>query len=128
MPRTFLILIPVLAAGIGSLQAQAHQQHRHPRGAKIIMVGTLVDPLCAFAQQVPDSAQARCSRQHVGAPFQPALLSSPELYLLAFDHDAEQRAAAIQGLVGKQVKVDGTVYPAGNAYLIVVDSLRPSEP
>jgi hypothetical protein len=128
MPRIFLVVIAALAAGTGSVQAQAHVEHHHPRGAKIIMVGSLVDPLCAFAQQVPDSAQARCSRQHTGASFQLALLSSPELYLLAFDHNAEQRAAAIQKLIGKQVKVDGTVYPAGNAYLIVVDSLRASEP
>jgi hypothetical protein len=128
MHRTFLVLMAAIAAGTGSLQAQAHQEHHHPRGAKIIMVGTLVDPLCAFVQQVPDSAQARCSGQHTATSFQPALLSSPELYLLAFDHDAQQRTAAIQKLVGKQVKVDGTVYPAGNVYLIVVDSLRPSEP
>src|SRR5438477_621899 len=30
--------------------------------------------------------------------------------------------------LGTQVKVDGTVYPAGNAYLIVVDSLRIASP
>jgi hypothetical protein len=27
-------------------------------------------------------------------------------------------------LVGKQVKIDGTVFPAGDTYLIVVDSLQ----
>jgi hypothetical protein len=128
MLRTPLILLAMLAAGTGSTQAQAHQEHRHPRGAKIIMVGTLVDPLCAFAQQLPDSAQASCSRQHSGRTFQPALLAETELYVLAFDHDADLRLAGVQGLVGKQVKVDGTVYPAGNAYLIVVDSLHLSEP
>ena len=128
MLRRSLILIGVLAVGTGSVQAQAHQAHRHPRGAKILMAGTLVDPLCAFAQQVPDSSQARCTRQHLGRTFQPALLADSELYVLAFDHDADRRAAAIQELVGKQVKVDGTVYPAGNSYLIVVDSLRLSKP
>ena len=128
MIRTPLILFGVLAAGTGPVQAQAHPEHHHPRGAKIIMVGTLVDPLCAFAQQVPDSAQAQCSRQHLGRSFQLALLADTELYVLAFDHDADRRSAGVQGLVGKQVKVDGTVYPAGNAYLIVVDSLHLSAP
>ena len=128
MLRTPLILIGVLAAGTGSIQAQAHPEHHHPRGAKIIMVGTLVDPLCAFAQQLPDSAQVRCSRQHLGRSFQLALLTDTELYLLAFDHHADRRSTSVQGFVGKQVKVDGTVYPAGNAYLIVVDSLRLSKP
>ena len=128
MLRIYLILMGALTGGIGSVQAQAHPEHHHPRGAKIIMVGTLVDPLCAFAQQLPDSAEARCSRQHLGRTFQPALLADAELYVLAFDHDADRRTASVQGLVGKQVKVDGTVYPAGNAYLIVVDSLRLSEP
>jgi len=128
MLRIPLILFGVLAAGTDQLRAQAHPEHHHPRGAKIIMVGTLVDPLCAFAQQLPDSTQARCSRQHLGRSFQPALLADTELYLLAFDHDADRRVASVQGLVGRQVKVDGTVYPAGNVYLIVVDSLRLSGP
>jgi hypothetical protein len=92
------------------------------------MVGTLVDPLCAFAQQLTDSAEARCSRQHRGRSLQVALLADTELYLLAFNREPDQRSAGVQGLVGKQVKVDGTVYPAGNAYLIVVDSLRLSAP
>ncbi|MGH7614506.1 MAG: hypothetical protein ACREMW_10775 [Gemmatimonadales bacterium] len=125
MPRTPLILAAVLAAGTASVQAQAHH---HPRGAKIIMVGTLADPLCVFAQQLADSAQANCSRQHLDRSFQPALLVDSDLYLLGFNHDADRRVQALQALVGKQVKVDGTVYPAGTAYLIVVDSIRLSSP
>lgn len=123
MLRTPLLLIGLCAARAGSLQAQTRQEHRHPRGAKIIMIGTLVDPLCAFAQQMPDSAQAGCSREHPGRSFQPVLVAGAELYLLAFDPD-DKRRTATQSLVGREVKVDGTVYPAGNTYLIVVDSVR----
>jgi hypothetical protein len=54
------------------------------------------------------------------------LTSDGELYVLAFDTggSARKRSAVAQQLVGKQVKVDGTVFPAGDTYLIVVDSLQ----
>ena len=128
MARFPLVLAAVLIAPIWSLRAQVHQKHHHPRGAKIIMIGTLVDPLCAFAQQLADSAQARCARQHADRSFRPALLADGELYLLWFDHDADRREPASRAFVGKEVKVDGTVFPAGESYLIVVDSLRPTTP
>ena len=128
MARFPLVLAAVLIAPSWSLPAQAHEQHHHPRGAKIIMIGTLVDPLCAFAQQLVDSAQARCARQHADRSFRPALLADGELYLLGFDHDADRRESASRAFVGKDVKVDGTVFPAGASYLIVVDSLRPTKP
>ncbi len=128
MLRIPLFIGVVLAGATGSVQAQVHQEHHHPRGAKIIMIGTVVDPLCAFAQHLPDSAQAGCSRQHPDRGFQLALMAGGELYILGYDHDAARRSAGVQALVGKEVKVDGTVYPAGNSYLIVVDSIRPSSP
>src|SRR5512143_614485 len=128
MLRFPLILAAVLIAPPSSLRAQAHQQHHHPRGAKIIMIGTLVEPLCAFAQQLADSAQARCARQHADRSFRPALLADGELYLLGFDREADRRESATRAFVGKEVKVDGTVFPAGESYLIVVDSLRPTIP
>jgi hypothetical protein len=87
----------------------------------------LVDPLCAFARRLADSAQARCSLQRTDDDFHPALLGIDSgLYLLTFDTAASSRNAATRRLVGKSVKVDGTVFPAGNAYLIAVDSIRPT--
>jgi len=89
------------------------------------MNGTLVDPLCGFAQRLADSARARCSRQRTDDDFHPALLAPDSgLYLLMFDTAANGSTAATRRLVGKPVKVDGTVFPAGNVYLIVVDSIR----
>jgi len=52
------------------------------------------------------------------------LLAEGELYLLAFDHAGASRGLPTEALIGKAVKVDGTVYPAGSSYLIVVDSIR----
>ena len=124
MLRTAFLAVTVTAAAARPLQGQAHTAHHHPRGAKIIMMGTLVDPLCAFAQQVSDSAQARCSREHPGTDVQPVLSADGELYLLAFARAATPRLAATDALLGKRVKLDGTVYPAGTSYLIVVDSIR----
>ena len=128
MVRTAFTLAAVTGILTTIGHAQAGHQHRHPRGAKIMMTGTLVDPVCAFAQQLRDSAQAQCSHQRSDRGFQPALLVDGELYVLALDAVATGRAGGIQGLVGQQVKVDGTVYPAGNTYLIVVDSLRYAPP
>ena len=123
MLRTAFLAVTVAAATARPMQGQAHTAHHHPRGAKIIMMGTLVDPLCAFAQQVSDSAQARCSHEHPGTDVQPVLLADGELYLLA-SRAATPRSAAPDALLGKRVKLDGTVYPAGTSYLIVVDSMR----
>jgi hypothetical protein len=125
--RSLLLIAAALVLPFGSLAAQAHATHRHPSGAKIIMLGTLVDPFCAFARQLADTAQARCAHSRSQDQFHPALLTSDgELYVLAFDTggSARKRSAVAQQLVGKQVKVDGTVFPAGDTYLIVVDSLQ----
>jgi len=128
MLRPAVIFAGALTALVPRLvEAQAHTAHHHPRGAKIIMMGTIVHPLCAFAHELTDSAQARCSQQHPSGGLPPVLTADNELYLLAFDHAGASRAAPTDSLVGKAVKVDGTVYPAGSSYLIVVDSIRALE-
>ncbi|HTT66587.1 MAG TPA: hypothetical protein VMF70_01035 [Gemmatimonadales bacterium] len=129
MSRTTLILAGALALLSSPLAAQAHAVHRHPRGASIVLLGTLADPMCAFAQQLADSAQARCAGQHAHRRLEPVLLSDESvLYLLAFRPGASGRSASVQAMIGKRVQVEGTVYPAGNAYLVVVDSVRTSTP
>ncbi len=124
MLRPAVLLAAVTAAIAGPVQAQAHMAHHHPRGAKIIMTGTIVHPVCTCAHEMPDSAQAPCSQQHPSAGLEPVLLAEGELYLLAFDHAGASRGLPTEALIGKAVKVDGTVYPAGSSYLIVVDSIR----
>src|SRR5207245_3865938 len=124
MLRPAVLLPAVTAAIAGPLQAQPHMAHHHPRGAKIVMPGTIVHPVCTFAHEMPDSAQAPCSQQHPSAGLEPVLLAEGELYLLAFDHAGASRGLPTEALIGKAVKVDGTVYPAGSSYLIVVDSIR----
>src|SRR5438034_7585525 len=57
----FLVALAVFVTS--PAQAQGHTMHHHPRGAKIIMIGTVVDPMCAFVQQAADTAQARCADQ-----------------------------------------------------------------
>jgi len=118
------VLLAAVTAIAGPVQAQAHMAHHHPRGAKILITGTIVHPVCTFAHEMPDSAQAPCSRQHPSAGLEPVLIAEGELYLLAFDHAGASRRIPTEALMGKAVKVDGTVYPAGSSYLIVVDSIR----
>jgi hypothetical protein len=124
MLRHLSLLIPLVGAVPAWGHAQAHTAHHHPRGAKIIMIGTIVHPLCAFVQQVADSAQVHCAQQQRGATLPPVLVADGELYVLEFSPAAAPTVAASRALLGKHVKVDGTVYPAGNSYLVVVDSIR----
>jgi hypothetical protein len=124
-------MILLVAAGmvLGTavpLGAQGHASHRHPRGAKILITGVLVEPLCQFAQP---SAVQDCLKHLVDGQLQPALLDTDStLYLLRSPAGSGLPPAQARRLLGHPVKVDGTVFPAGNAYLIVVDSLRLTTP
>ena len=123
MLRHASFLSLVLAAVPTLVAAQGHPTHHHPRGAKIVMIGTLVNPTCAFVQQAADSAQARCVQQQ-RSTFPPVLMGDGELYVLDFNRASAAGESPSQALLGKRVKIDGTVYPAGSSYLIVVDSMR----
>ena len=127
--RHFIALFTTLAATLGGvpLSAQGHTSHRHPSGAKIIMAGTLVEPLCHFAQR---SATQDCLKALKDQQLRPALLDTNDstLYFLHSPAGTDLVTAQLRRLVGRSVKVDGTVFPAGNTYLIVVDSVRVGTP
>ena len=128
MTNTMILLVAagmVLGAAV-PLGAQGHTAHRHPRGAKILITGVLVEPLCQFAQP---SAVQDCLKHLGDEQLQPALLDSDStLYLLRSSTGSGLTPAQARRLLGQTVKVDGAVFPAGNAYLIVVDSLRVNTP
>ena len=130
--RHVVLLFAAFAAipGSASLAAQGHTTHRHPSGAKIIMTGVLVEPLCHFAQTPTNSAIQDCLKGLTDQQLRPALLDSADstLYFLHSPAGRELGIAQVRRLVGRSVKVDGTVFPAGNTYLIVVDSLRAGTP
>ena len=126
--RIVVPLFTTLATlGGTSLAAQAHATHRHPPGAKIIMTGVLVEPLCHFAQRSTNSAAQDCLKHLTDRQLRPALLDSNDstLYFLHSPAGGNLATPQVRRLLGQTVKVDGTVFPAGNTYLIVVDSLRP---
>src|SRR2546427_11891068 len=121
--RNVAHLFTILAAlGSTSLAAQAHA-HRHPSGAKIIMTGVLVEPLCHFAQRSTNSATQDCLKHLTDRQLRPALLDSNDstLYFLHSPAGRNLATPQVRRLLGQTVKVDGTVFPAGNTYLIVVD-------
>ena len=93
------------------------------------MTGLLVEPLCHFALR-PGSAQQDCLKQLSDQQLRPALLNTDDstLYFLHSPAGKDLRATQVRRLVGQSVKVDGTVFSAGNTYLIVVDSLRSATP
>ena len=129
--RTPLLMVFTAGLAIAApLAAQGHTAHRHPSGAKIIMRGILVEPLCQFAQKSSGSALQDCVQKLSETQFRPALLDSSDstLYVLHSLSTRELATAQLRGLIGQSVKVDGTVFPAGNTYLIVVDSIRSNTP
>ncbi len=129
--RNTLSIVFTAVFAIGApLTAQGHSAHRHPSGAKIIMTGILVEPLCQFARKLSGPELQSCVQKLSDRQFRPALLDSNDstLYLLHSPSDGELGTAQRRRLVAQSVKVDGTVFPAGNTYLIVVDSLRASTP
>ena len=123
----------ILTAALGtsaSLSAQGHTAHRHSSGAKIIMTGILVEPLCHFAQKPTGSSVRACVEKLSDPQLRPALLDRDDstLYLLHAPAGQELSGAQLRRLLGQSVKVDGTVFSAGNTYLIVVDSLALRRP
>lgn len=123
--QRLVFLLTAIVTGVPvAAHAQAPMTHHHPRGAKIIMIGTLVDPVCAYALAVADSAESHCVGEHWAGHAQPVLRADRQLYLLGLDSTRASKLGDIHSLLGKRVKVDGTVYPAGTSYLIVVDSIR----
>ena len=126
---SFMMLTATLAVG-APLAAQGHRMHRHPSGAKIIMTGILVEPFCQFAEKLKGSDLQGCVQNLAAGQFRPALLDTDDstLYVLHSPADGDLGTARVRRLVGQSVKVDGTVFPAGTTYLIVVDSLRANTP
>ena len=109
--------------GAQSAPGQAHGGHRHPSGVKILIGGTLVEPVCRFARQLSGGALTRCAEQQ-GTRASLVLLSSDSaLYLLATDAMNDDAVAAARKLIGQEVRVNGTVFRAANGYVILLDSL-----
>jgi len=126
-----VLSVMLSASAIGApVAAQGHAAHRHPSGAKIIMTGVLVEPFCQFAQKLKGSGLQECVQKLSAAEFRPALLDTSDstLYVLHSLSPADLGAARVRRFIGHSVKVDGTVFPAGTTYLIVVDSLRADTP
>ncbi len=112
------------------LPAQGHTTHRHPFGANILMLGVLVEPVCSFVQKKEGSDLRECLGYIPDQDFHPALLASDSTLYILHGSPTTGRVARtrLRQLVGQSVKVDGTVFPAGNTYLIVVDSIRRTAP
>ena len=125
MPGAHIALASLaVMLGAESAPAQGHGAHRHPSGAKILIDGTLVEPVCQLARQLSDSALARCVEQRGANRASLVLLSSDSaLYVLATDAMKDDAVAAARKLIGREVRVNGTVFRAANGYVVLLDSL-----
>ena len=127
--RALSMLLTAAAAMWTPLAAQGHTAHRHPSGAKIIMTGILVEPYCQFAQKLKGSGLQACVQRLSAGEFRPGLLdTSDSTFYVLHGLSAGDLGPRVRQLVGQAVKVDGTVFPAGKTYLIVVDSVRADTP
>ncbi len=104
---------------------QVHPDHRHPAGAKIIISGTIVDPVCRFAEDLSGSAHKECAFERTGENPSLVLIGRDgNLYLLDVPEKAPRGEIEVSAqLIEQRLTVMGTVFPAGSAYLILVDSV-----
>ena len=127
MPRVAPQLIAFgLIVGSGpSLLAQAHTGHRHPSGAKIIMIGTIVDPSCRFALNLSGPAHRQCAQACADRGVSLVLLGfDGNVYLLTTPgKPAAGENQRLRELAEQRIQVMGTVFTAGGSYLITVDSV-----
>ncbi len=118
----------VLALATGSARAafaQAHTGHHHPPGAKIIMYGTIIDPSCRFALGLSGSTHRACAATCANRGVSLVLLGEDEhLYILTMPgRPAAGGNARVKPFLERRVKLMGTVFPAGESYLVAVDSV-----
>jgi hypothetical protein len=125
-----VFVLSTLIAGVPpTVAAQAHPAHRHPRGAKIIMRGTIIDPSCRFAGGLSGAAHKQCARACADKGVSLVLLADSELYILTMPGTPAASAnPKLKEYVEQEVKVMGTVFPAGQSYLIAVDSVAALTP
>ncbi len=124
-----LALSALVPGAFSAAAAQAHHPHRHPRGAKIIMHGTIIDPSCRFVAGLMGVAHRQCAQACAEKGVSLVLLANSELYILTVPgKPAASANAKVKQYVEQEVKVMGTVFPAGQSYLIEVDSVAATTP
>jgi hypothetical protein len=77
-----LALSALVTGTFSTTAAQAHHPHRHPRGAKIIMHGTIIDPSCRFVDGLVGVAHRQCAQACADKGVSLVLLTDSELYIL----------------------------------------------
>jgi hypothetical protein len=93
------------------------------------MHGTLIDPSCRFVDGLMGVAHRQCAQACAEKGVSLVLLADSELYILAVPgKPAASANAKVKQYVKQEVKVMGTVFPAGQSYLIEVDSVAATTP
>ena len=120
-------LVVALATGCARpAYAEAHTGHHHPPGAKIIVYGTIIDPSCRFTPGLSGSVHRECAATCANRGVSLVLLGEDEhLYILtAPGKPAAGENSRVKSFLEQRVKLMGTVFPAGESYLVAVDSVR----
>src|SRR5439155_23754701 len=108
---------------------QTHHPHRPTRCAEIIIPGNIIYPSCRFVAGLTGVEHRRCAEAFAEKGVSLVLLANSELYILTVPgKPAASANAKVKQYVEQEVKVMGTVFPAGQSYLIEVDSVAATAP
>ena len=117
---SFTVLLSLAAAGAATAQAM-----RHPTGAKRTISGTVVDVSCKFGLGLSGDSHRMCAQVCADKGIPLAILGTDgKLYLptsQAMPGDAQN--GRLKEFAEQQVTVTGTVFEAGGANAIWIDTV-----
>jgi hypothetical protein len=126
----FTRFLAVGAAALGlsfanASAAVAQQMMEHPMGTKKTITGTVVDVSCRFGQGLTGASHRECAQVCASRGIPLAILSSDgKLYVPASPSmPGEGQNDRLKEFAEQQVRVTGTVFPAGGANTIWIESI-----
>ena len=106
--------------------AIAQQMHmEHPKGAKKTIVGSVIDVSCRFGQGLSGASHRECAQVCAGKGIPLAILGSDgTLYVPASPNmPGDGQNDRLKEFAEQQVRVTGTVFPAGGANVIWIETI-----
>ena len=112
----------LVAPAPGSAQ---QMQLEHPKGTKQTIAGTVIDVSCRFGQGLSGASHRECAQVCAGRGIPLAILGSDgKLYVPASPSmPGDGQNDRLKEYAEQQVRVTGTVFPAGSANVIWIESV-----
>ena len=112
----------LVAPGTASAQ---QMQMEHPKGAKKTIAGSVIDVSCRFGQGLSGASHRECAQVCAGKGIPLAILGSDgTLYVPASANmPGDGQNDRLKEFAEQQVRVTGTVFSAGGANVIWIESI-----